>query len=102
MEPRVHRFTGGWSVTDGSCATFASTREEALKRFERLVSSRTCWAAECADDAAVVLDGVALCTTHYHNVTSRTAAGPSPDRMRREMLRDEPVRRSESRQASAR
>jgi surface antigen len=33
MKPRIHRFRGGWAVSNGDFATFAETREEALRQF---------------------------------------------------------------------
>jgi|GEM_PF-4796039 hypothetical protein len=85
-EPRIHRFPGGWAVSSGDFATFASTREEALRQFQ-LHKSRTCRASGCADNAVVMLEGVGLCLTHYNNVTSRAGAEdiedvPPPKRSR--------------------
>ena len=74
-EPRIHRFMGGWAVSTDDFATFASTREEALRQFHRH-ESRTCRASDCADDAAVMLEGVGLCLTHDNNITSRAGAEP--------------------------
>ena len=73
MEPRIHRFLGGWAVTSGNFATYSASREEALRQFQ-LHQSRICHASGCADDATAMLDGVALCLTHYNNVTSRAGA----------------------------
>ena len=73
MEPRIHRFLGGWAVSSGDFATYSVSREEALRQFH-LHQSRTCRASGCADDATAMLDGVALCLPHYNNVTSRAGA----------------------------
>jgi hypothetical protein len=85
-EPRIHRFAGGWAVSSDDFATFASTREEALRQFQ-LHESRTCRASGCADNALVMLEGVGLCLTHDNNVTSRAGADniedvPPPKRSR--------------------
>ena len=36
MEPQIHRFRGGWVVFRDGLATFAATREEALRYFRQL------------------------------------------------------------------
>jgi hypothetical protein len=93
MELRIHRFPGGWSVSDGSFAAFAGTRDEALQRYERQVpTSRVCHAANCGDDASVMLDGVALCLTHYNNFRSRAGAAGVEDRLAGEVRREEATR----------
>jgi hypothetical protein len=93
MELRIHHFPGGWSVSDGTLATFAATREEALRRFERTGPGlRTCRAAHCADDASIMLDGVALCMSHYDNLTCRTGATDPQDQLPEQRRWEEPIR----------
>jgi hypothetical protein len=59
MEPRIHRFRGGWAASGGGFATFAATKEEALRQF-RLHAPEAPGCAEDDEDAGALLDGVDL------------------------------------------
>jgi len=79
--PHVHRFRGGWSVSDGGFATFASTREEALRQYElHGPRSRRCSVNGCDDEATQLLDGVTLCGPHLQAVQAETEASQTMPR----------------------
>jgi len=79
--PHVHRFRGGWSVSDGGFATFASTREEALRQYElHGPKHRRCGIDGCEDEATQTLAGLALCEPHLQAVQAETEASEMPRR----------------------
>jgi hypothetical protein len=85
-EPHVHHFAGGWAAAGDGFATFAKTREEAIRQYEAYEAQR-CHSAGCDARATRNLSGVPLCDEHYQNVVSRSGAGEG-------MTRSEDVRHS--------
>ncbi|HEX6513212.1 MAG TPA: hypothetical protein VF157_12980 [Chloroflexota bacterium] len=100
MEPRIHRFRGGWAVCAGDFAIFAGNREDALREFHRQRGPQSCTVSGCAGDARVMLDGIALCANHHSYVTSR-AAVDIDDRTPTEVLHAERVRGPAAKNAPA-
>ena len=69
------RFRGGWSASADGFATFASTREEALRQFWLHRPAPACTCEGCELQAVLVLDDVPLCLQHYEAVASAVTAG---------------------------
>jgi len=71
-EPRVNHFQGGWAAAGDGFATFAKTREEAIRQYHAY-EARRCHSDGCDARATRNVGGVPLCEEHYQNV--RTGAG---------------------------
>ena len=65
MEPRVHRFPGGWAASSDCFATFAATREEAIRQF-RMHAPESAGPAEGDGGPDPMLEGMELALTHRH------------------------------------
>ena len=81
-EPRIHHFAGGWAASGDGFATFAKTREEAIRQYQAYDSHR-CHSYGCDAQATRTLSGVPLCDEHYENVVSSSGASEglvTPDR----------------------
>jgi hypothetical protein len=72
--PLLQRFRGGWSASADGFATFASTKEEALRQFWLHRPAPVCTCEGCELQAVVVLEDVPLCHQHYEAVTSEAAS----------------------------
>ena len=78
-------------MTADGFATFAATREEALRQFQRQ-NVHTCHSSEPDDSTDAVLEGMALSLAH-HSVGSRgTAERTAPGEMRHALDVEPPER----------
>jgi hypothetical protein len=75
VRPLVQRFRGGWSASADGFATFATTKEEALRQFWLHRPVPVCTYEGCEIQAVVVLEDVPLCMTHYEAVITQAGSG---------------------------
>jgi len=70
MEARVHQFRGGWAVTGDGFATFAATKEDAIRQFRQHMAAIPSETDGQGSDA--LLEGMGICLAHDSSRTART------------------------------